>query len=115
MTDVLCPMARIRPSYIRVTVEVSVEPLAYEDGGRATVYQVSAAGSYRYAPPLLMDTMEPSGSGIHPSSAADAGRLAAAVQLLVDGLKIWVRAVRWSLATIRPSLRCAVPVSHRLP
>src|SRR6266511_242588 len=62
-----------------------------------------------------MDTIEPSGSGTQPSSAAGAGRLAAAVQEFVAGLKIWVRAERWSLETIRPSLRWAVPVSHRLP
>src|SRR5689334_12417251 len=62
-----------------------------------------------------MDTIEPSGSGTQPSSAAGAGRLGPAVHELVLGLKIWVLACRWSLATIRPSFRCAVPVSHRLP
>src|SRR5690348_15247100 len=115
MTDVLWPMARIRPSYIKVTVEVSTLPLAYEEGGRATVYQALADGSNRYAPPLLIDTIEPSGSGTQPSSAAGAGRFGPAVHLLVRPSKIWVRACRWSLETIRPSLRCAVPVSQRLP
>src|SRR3954470_10375514 len=115
MTDVLWPMARIRPSYISVTVEVSTLPFAYEEGGRATVYQALAAGSKRYAPPLPIETIEPAGGGPQPSSAAGAGRFGPAVHLPVFPSKIWVRACRWSLDTIRPSFRWAVPVSQRLP
>ena len=64
---------------------------------------------------MLIETIEPSGSGTQPSSAAGAGRAGPAVHALVLPSKIWVRAWLWSLETIRPSLRWAVPVSQRLP
>src|SRR2546429_949454 len=108
-------MARILPLYISVVMAASTWPFWKVDGAAGSLIQELLLGLKRYWPSPLTETTEPSGSVTQPSSPAGAGRGPAAVQELLDGLKICVCAVEMSLATMLPFASVALPVSNRLP